>query len=421
MKIAVIAPLMQSPAGGGAVTDIFETFGIIARTNELLILSARFLSSPFGRGVFKEKPQLNVNIIDFETLPDRETFIGRLLDETAKFAPDAVVIADAWTTKPYLITEFRKHWPVVVRVYAEELLCPRNNQRWLNAHLCDSSTIENPNSCVDCARQYRDFIYNLRNGADNPLTEEMRVADIFRNDYPATISAALRGLHAIVSNSEMKSLLSSAGAARVSIVPLGVDTDFFSPSSDRRDRSKGNHFRILLAGRMDDKSKGFKTTLDACNILAEKGLKFELLATASTMPDPAMPVPPWLNLLGWLGRGEIRDLMRNSDCALVPSLCREAFGLAWAEAMAVHLPVIASDTPGPLEYITHGVDGLIFPKGDVAALADSIEKLMTDDALRKRIADAGFHMVTSKLKWSVSAAETLKAIKTAVAESSIIT
>jgi GalNAc-alpha-(1->4)-GalNAc-alpha-(1->3)-diNAcBac-PP-undecaprenol alpha-1,4-N-acetyl-D-galactosaminyltransferase len=59
------------------------------------------------------------------------------------------------------------------------------------------------------------------------------------------------------------------------------------------------------------------------------------------------------------------------------------------EAMSCGLPVIVSDaSPGPLEYVKHGVTGLVVPVDDVPSLVIALERLINDPRLRRRLGDA---------------------------------
>jgi len=73
----------------------------------------------------------------------------------------------------------------------------------------------------------------------------------------------------------------------------------------------------------------------------------------------------------------VDDVLAAADLFVFPS---ESEGLSHAllEAMAVGLPVVASDIPGNAQAVRDGVEGLLVPPRDVAALAAAIEKILAD-------------------------------------------
>ena len=77
----------------------------------------------------------------------------------------------------------------------------------------------------------------------------------------------------------------------------------------------------------------------------------------------------------WLGRvndaGKARRL-RGADVFCAPSLGGESFGVVLLEAMAAGVPVVASDLTGYRAVARSGVDALLVPPGDAAALAEAL-------------------------------------------------
>jgi len=89
----------------------------------------------------------------------------------------------------------------------------------------------------------------------------------------------------------------------------------------------------------------------------------------------------------FLGKQDrVHELLPLADLMLMPSEM-ESFGLAALEAMACQTPAIATTVGGVPELITDGVDGLLFPVGDVEAMATASIALLTDrerhQAMRK--------------------------------------
>jgi glycosyltransferase involved in cell wall biosynthesis len=77
------------------------------------------------------------------------------------------------------------------------------------------------------------------------------------------------------------------------------------------------------------------------------------------------------------------------DIAVVPSTEPESFGMVAIEAMAAGVPVIAANHGGVLDILLHEQTGLLFPPRDALALADAIERLASDEPLRRRLGAAG--------------------------------
>ena len=86
---------------------------------------------------------------------------------------------------------------------------------------------------------------------------------------------------------------------------------------------------------------------------------------------------------------DISTALAGFDVLVHASVTPEPFGQVVVEGLAAGLPVVASAAGGPAEIIRDGVDGLLYPPGDVDALASVIERLVQDPALRARLGSAG--------------------------------
>ena len=90
----------------------------------------------------------------------------------------------------------------------------------------------------------------------------------------------------------------------------------------------------------------------------------------------------------FLGKQEsVQELLPLGDLMLMPSEM-ESFGLAALEGMACRVPCVATRVGGVPELVEDGVNGLLFAVGDVDAMAQGAVRILSDDALQHRMAEA---------------------------------
>ena len=173
---------------------------------------------------------------------------------------------------------------------------------------------------------------------------------------------------------------------RLRLIPRGVHLEEFRFQPPR----PGPHgpWRIGLFGRLSP-LKGQAVALRACERLAQRGLPVRLCLAGDT-DSPARrsleSLAAALKLedqVEWLGvRQDIPALIESVDLVIVPSTYPESFGRAVIEAQAVGRPVIASRVGALPELIEDGRTGLLVPPNDAPALAEAIQRLIGDEALR---------------------------------------
>lgn len=79
------------------------------------------------------------------------------------------------------------------------------------------------------------------------------------------------------------------------------------------------------------------------------------------------------------------DLFHRAQICVIPSW-REGLGIAILEAMALGVPVVASEVSGINEVVEDGISGLLFQPGHHKELAEAIERLLSDHGLASRLA-----------------------------------
>ena len=84
-------------------------------------------------------------------------------------------------------------------------------------------------------------------------------------------------------------------------------------------------------------------------------------------------------------RGDTEDVLAGSDVFAMSSL-HEGMPLAIIEAMFARRPIVSSSAGGIAEMIADGSEGILTPVGDVDAMSAALERLLSDPALRERMA-----------------------------------
>ncbi len=179
---------------------------------------------------------------------------------------------------------------------------------------------------------------------------------------------------------------------RLHVVPHGLPP-VAQPVTPRRVDGMVN---LLFVGRLE-RRKGIDTLLEAlvtacrqvpklvATIVGEDSLPGADGTTyrAAFEAGPGRTLGERVRFAGRIPDNELPGYYAGCDLLAVPSRY-ESFGLVLLEGMMMGKPVIAGDAGGMRFIVEDGVNGFLFPPGDVGALADAIERLATSVELRER-------------------------------------
>lgn len=138
-----------------------------------------------------------------------------------------------------------------------------------------------------------------------------------------------------------------------------------------------DHARLLLAFE-----RLLRDVPDVALVLAGDGALRAQLESLAAAPALAGRV----HLLG--DRGDVAGLLRAFDVFVLSSLS-EGYSIALLEACASALPIVATDVGGNAEIVQHGVNGLLVPPADPAALAQALRTLLADPLRAAAMGRAG--------------------------------
>jgi glycosyltransferase involved in cell wall biosynthesis len=111
-----------------------------------------------------------------------------------------------------------------------------------------------------------------------------------------------------------------------------------------------------------------------------------------------------------MNQREAQNLYLHSDifvlaCVVAKSGDRDGMPNVLLEAMALELPVITTPVTGNPELVHDGENGLLIPERDAQALAQAIERLITDPFLRSRLGEQGRKTVLAEFDINHTAAQ----------------
>ncbi len=220
-----------------------------------------------------------------------------------------------------------------------------------------------------------------------------------------------------ISTYNRDTIIAECGAesgSKVVVIHCGVDTNVFRPRTPPGGRV-GGRLSVLCIGTLHE-VKGQAYLIEACRLLNQRGIAADLHFVGDG-PDRRRLVKQ----VGRAGLGnrvtfhgqkrdcEVAALLRTAQVVAAPSVPtsdgrREGIPVALMEAMSSGVAVVASRLSGIPELVENGECGLLVESRDARALADALQQLQQDPALRHRLGQAGRAKVVREFDLRTNAA-----------------
>lgn len=169
----------------------------------------------------------------------------------------------------------------------------------------------------------------------------------------------------------------------------GVDLDYFAFTEPK---GSGEHCTFLLMARMLW-DKGVGDFVNAAKVLKPgfPNTRFLLLGMVDTENRSHVPratLEEWTRNgnVEYLGEvDDVRPVVALADVVVLPSYYREGVPKSLLESLAMGKPIITTNMPGCRETVVNGVNGMLIPPRDGAALLEAIRCMITQPALRTQM------------------------------------
>lgn len=205
---------------------------------------------------------------------------------------------------------------------------------------------------------------------------------------------------------ELRQALAANKLHNFEVVHNGIDPTFFDvPAASievLRQRFDLDRRRVILFGGQLSRVKGDLQLLAALRRVKERVPEVALLvlSPSSDYMEHLIGANPdlanYIMLGGWLTGAELATAYCLADVVATPSVYFDPFPTVNLEAMAAGTPPVTTCFGGSREAVIDGDTGFVVNPYDTDALAERLIRLLTDDALRHRMAQAGQQRVQSQ-------------------------
>lgn len=187
----------------------------------------------------------------------------------------------------------------------------------------------------------------------------------------------------ITINSDMQKYFPNKKAQK--LIPLGLDTDYYSPVTFNTNRDSSDIFEIVTVANLVP-VKGVEVLIDAVASLNNEAVHLRIVGDASN--EYGISLKQKVNdlqtrsAITFVGKQlDVRPYLAESDLYVIPTLNegrKEGMPMALVEAMSMGVPVLGSDISG-INYVLRDFQNLLFHTGNADELGSKLKEIMRMD------------------------------------------
>lgn len=377
-----------------------------------------------------------------------ETFIAREIKEIEKLG-DSVIICEIRLSNPFLGNQYNNIEPIPANIYRmgfnlNELLEDIrysfvNSRKELFDCMRDllSGSIKKPTKFINLvyiflvAIRYNRIIKSLRINfirahflhteaitaywlsklSHVPYSVTAHVVDIYYD--PQFIRKVVdNAAFTVAITQQMRNHLENLGSKNIFIIRNGVSLSEFLINDEIK---KDNPPLILAIGSLVE-CKGFEFLIESCHLLKSNGSDFKCVIIGEGSERQKLKkqihrlsLVDKVTLLGARNFAEVKSYLKHATILVVPSIptknASDGLPTVIIEAMALDVPVIASNYAGIPDIVIDGVTGVLVAPGDANSLYVCIKDLLLDQNCQRELAQNGRECVEKKYNIETNVAE----------------
>ena len=228
---------------------------------------------------------------------------------------------------------------------------------------------------------------------------------------PVGIAVEAAAVNICMTERDRDGLVSRFPDARTAILPPFLDA---APYLVHAPEPEAGRLVAVAMMRPGDKLDSYRMLAEALALLTDLDWSLSIIGDGPARGEVEAMFgrfdPERIRWHGQLGQDAIASLLARSSLHVWPG-CGEAYGLAYLEAQAAGVPVVAQAVAGVPDVVVSGRTGLLTPAGDVAAYAGAVRRLLSEPQERFRLGRGAREFVAGERSLAVGSRRLMSIIR----------